>query len=320
MESCTSPCSTQKTGRPGNPGPPGFRDEKRRLHTALHGAGNAQDRRPGPHGPGAVGLLGIHGRRDRDLPRQRPEHAGGGIIGVVDTLAPDLAVKGHSDGAELRIEGIRQHHVVRGSGSQAPGIFDDKGVGQLPVFRNHAGAQGLADAQIHPGLHGHGGAGRQVHAAAHRRDGVGDGGLHPQRGIGGNGRLIDQQRVAPSRNADVADDQRWPGGHGRGGLQNAVDVIAQRALPVSQRIDGPFTEGVAAQIIRYRHAGDGGGPAVQQRHGVGHAAPLGVGVPDGGLGHGQRCQQFAGNGVGIRGAAIIGKRGIVGKSCHEAHS
>ena len=47
---------------------------------------------------------------------------------------------------------------------------------------------------------------------------------------------------------------------------------------------------------------------------------MGIIIHNGSLCHGQRCQQFAGNGVGIRGTAVIGKGGIVGKPCHIAHS
>ena len=91
-------------------------------------------------------ILGIGGCRNGNLSGNCGEHTGEIVIGVIGGRCPYSTVKGYGNRIQNRIEGIGYNNVVVYSSSRVAGVLDNKGVGELSIFRNGGRRQGFADA------------------------------------------------------------------------------------------------------------------------------------------------------------------------------
>ena len=132
--------------------------------------------------------------------------------------------------------------------------------------------------------------------------------------------LIEQHGVSAGGNGKSGHGERWSRGHGGRCLQYAVYIILDRAIDIRKRIDRVRTDGVSAEIVGDRDAGERRRAGVHERDGVGHVFPGGIRRSDGGFCDGKSFKKLARNGVRVGRSSVIGKRGKVGKARHGSHS
>ena len=113
----------------------------------LYDTGNDKSADTGTDYPcTACRILGIGGCRNGNLSGNCGEHTGEIVIGVIGGRCPYSTVKGYGNRIQNRIEGIGYNNVVVYSSSRVAGVLDNKGVGELAIFRNGGRRQGFADA------------------------------------------------------------------------------------------------------------------------------------------------------------------------------
>ena len=125
---------------------------------------------------------------------------------------------------------------------------------------------------------------------------------------------------AASRHGDAGNRHGRSGHHSRHILQYTVLEIPQTALYISQRIQSCAAEGVAAQIIRQRQAGEGHRAAVGKTDNIGDSAAQLVAFIHRCFYNRQHLPQLAGDDVGIHCAAGIREGRHILKGCCHKHT
>ena len=244
------------------------------------------------------------------------------VVGVVCALRPCRAVVGDGDVAENGGERVGDDNIARRRRFGVAGVGNDERVGDLAVFRNGRRRERLADGELGAvrGLHRRLRGDRVCETAAGDRRGVRDRAARCERCDGRRGRLIDEDGAAAGGDRETGHGERRPGGDGRRCLQNAVNIIAHRSGVVGERVDGVCADGIAAEIIGDGIVRDGRCAGVHERESVGDAVSRRIVCRNRRLDGGESFEDFAGDNVRVCCAAVIGKRGEVGKACHSSHS
>ena len=236
----------------------------------------------------------------------------------MDALRPHRAVEADRQILEDGIEGVGDDQLIPRSGGGVAPVLQRQRIGQRAILGDGGRADALADGQLRRGggVDGLRGGDRRGQTAAGDGDSVDDAVLYAQRRIFVDGGGVDQHGAAAGRHRQARHRQGRGVGNGRGGLQNAVDVVQQRPGHIRQGIQRAVVEGIAAQRIGDGQAGEGRRAGVHQRDGVGLGAAGGIGGVGRRLGNGQHLHQLAYRDVGEGGDAVIGQSRLIGNGCH----
>ena len=111
-------------------------------------AGDLQGDRAGANCPNA-GLGVLHGRSGRDSDRggHGQEQTGRRVVGVVG-CKPGIAVVGHGDIAQDRVEAVRDGDAGCGIGIRAAVVFDRERIGERAAVADADRLKGLDDAEL----------------------------------------------------------------------------------------------------------------------------------------------------------------------------
>ena len=100
----------------------------------------------------------------------------------------------------------------------------------------------------------------------------------------------------------------------------AACEIADRAVRIAQRIDRPGAEGVTAEVVRDRQAGQRGGTGIDEIDHIGDRVPHGVGRGYGRLADGEHLADLARDDVRADLIAAVGEGCDIGKGSHRNSS